>query len=197
MAEDTQKQAPDTPALPDDKREALIQSAQGGNTATGKAQATLEDDNSGRVEENRGSTQPIVGGEPQPTADAPENVGMQTQPAAFTVNGSLPVAHVASPAGLVPVSTVAATPEEANKKLQEHYDSIQAKPRVHEGFKRVSRSQVANASAAELRAAAHDRGWDLGEEAGARVTRARFLAKQNEELGSEEDSEDTSTTAAE
>lgn len=182
------------PVQSDEERRNVLAGATGGTgTATGQEKARLAAEDEGKAArpegEDRGSKVPIAGGD-EIVADASGNdvqkpIGAQAEPASFTSNGSLPLGNVATPGGLVPVSAVEASPEAATKRLEEAAATPQGKPRIAGEFDRVPRSVIENASAADLRAAASDRGWDLGSEAGARVTRARFLKMQNEKLGEE------------
>lgn len=164
-------------------------------TATGKERARLHEDADANIPEgeDQGSKVPIAGGDELiPDAEGPQQpVGGQTQPAIMTPNGSLPLGMVGSPSGPVPVGALGLPPHEANKRLREAVGAS-GRPAVHEGFERVPRSVIENASAASLRAAAQDRGYDIGPEAGARVTRARFIEAQNKAFGGEEGSESES-----
>ncbi len=163
-------------------------------TATGKERKRLHEDADKDIPqgEDAGSRIPIAG-DIKPDADGPqEPQGGQAQPAIVTPNGTLPLGMVGSPSGPVPVGSLGLDPHESNKRLREAVGAS-GRPAVHEGFTRVPRSQIESASAASLRSAAEDRGYDLGPEAGARVTRARFIEAQNKAFGGEEGSEsDTS-----
>lgn len=159
-------------------------------TATGKERARLHENADDDIPqgEDRGSRVPIAGGDSiRPDAEGPsEGAGGQIQPAIFSPNGTVPLGMVGSPSGPVPVGALGLDPHESNKRLREAVGAS-GRPAVHQGFERVPRATIENASAASLRSAAEDRGYDLGPEAGARVTRARFIDAQNKAFGNEEE----------
>lgn len=162
-------------------------------TATGKERARLHQNADENIPQgaDQGSKVPIAGGDGiRPDAEGPQAAqGGQAQPAIVTPNGTLPLGMVGSPSGPVPVGALGLPPHEANRRMREAVGAS-GRPAVHEGFQRVPRSTIENASAASLRSAAEDRGYDLGPEAGARVTRARFIKAQNDAFGGEEGQED-------
>lgn len=195
MAKDATGAGADLPLQDEDVRAAILSTApQGSGTATGKAAGEADEEiPSGK---DRGSVVPIAGGSIKPDAVvAGKAIGNQLEPAAFTSNGSIPLGMVGSPGGSVPVGALGLSPEEAFRRSEESINAASSASAVHSGFARVSRRTIETASAANLRAAAQDRGWDIGLEAGSRVTRARFIALQNEKLG-EEKSDDTGSTSA-
>lgn len=164
----------------DAQSESLIpENAVGGNTATGQELRRLE----GEEEIPKGAAR---GAEPgpdskgiKPDSQGPKPLGAQKQPAEFVANGSLPHKHVGSPSGPVPVSAVAGTSEEAEERLAEAQDQREASRRSAFAQDEVlPEEQVAKMSAAELRAVAQARGYDLPQ-AGARVTRTAFLRAQD------------------
>lgn len=193
MGRKKQDEGPESPEpQSEEAREKILMQAAGGlGTATGQARANLLGEEQERIDnlESRGSTQPIAGGD-QIQSDYPANdtenkpIGAQAQPSAFTSNGSLPVNMVPSPSGLVPASTVAGSLEDASKAVEkankERDDLI-----LRSGAKKLSRAQIEAMSAADLRAVAHDRGYDIGEYAGSRRTRARFLEAQQKDTFSD------------
>lgn len=182
-------EAGEYPVQTDEQRKAALSGVPSGQgSASGKERARLYDDTDKDIPsgDDGGSKVPIAGGD-SITAHEQVPVGGQAQPAIMTSNGSVPIGMVGSPGGPVPVGLVTSDHKEAVKLLQDQIDSSHAgKGSVHEGFTRISRAQIEQASSASLRAAAHDRGWDIGE-GGARVTRARFITKQNEVLGGNDD----------
>lgn len=168
----------------DEVRERILaNSTAGGDTAIGNARAAA--DKEIPEGEDRGSKAEIVGGEPQadyPAFSPAAPVGSQSQPALITTNGTLPVGHVASPSGLVPVSAVTSDPTHATQLIQDHLDE-QEKQILRSGYEKLSRAKIESMSAGELRAVASDRGYDIGDYAGSRSTRQRFIKAQNEDEG--------------
>lgn len=165
--------------------------ATGTGTATG--QALRDASNAPEIPEgdDRGSKVPIEGGahiKPDAVKPGQKPHSLQAEPAIFVSNGSIDPDTVATPGGPVPAGATGQTQEQVEQHREDVREML-SKSATHEGFKRIPRATIDKATGAELRAAAADRGWDLGDEAGNRVTRARFIAKQNEELGSEEGDE--------
>lgn len=178
----------DLPVQDEETRKNILASVPASDaTATGKERAAAHDNALDNIPqgEDAGSKVPIAG-DIRPDAEGPQAPqGGQAKPAIMTTNGSVPLGMVGSPSGPVPVGSLGLSPAAANKRLEESVKSV-GRAAIHGGFERLPRSSIENASAAQLRAAANDRGWDIGPEAGARVTRARFIQKQNDVLGSEE-----------
>lgn len=173
----------------DEVRKNILAGAPAGlGTATGKERARLFDNADDDIPsgEDAGSKVPIAGGDSiRPDAEGPsEGAAGQLQPAIMTPSGSIPLGMIGTPSGPQPIGALNLTPQEAIKRLKEQAKTLQGRPPIHEGFARVPRSQIEGASAAGLRAAAADRSWDVGE-GGARITRARFIKKQNEVFGEE------------
>lgn len=196
--------APETPTQSPEVRAAIInRSTAGGDTAIGNERRELNkndeaDQKSSTDDLPGGSTIPIVGGEPKPDYpqhDAPPAVGAQTQPANLSTNGTLPVGHVASPSGLVPVSAVTSDPHQGAKLVQENLNATQNEV-LKSGNTKLSRAKIESMSAGELRAVASDRGYDIGDYAGARQTRSRFIKAQNDDEGLTDNAEATNTPAA-
>jgi hypothetical protein len=116
-------------------------------------------------------------------------VGAQVEPAIFTTNGTLPVGMTASPSGPVPVGSVVdanlaqARSAEGLQSLEDHYTSRTS----NADYQRVSRSTLSRMSAAEIRAVAQDRAYDLGDNGsgliGRRAAMRAFINAQNEDLG--------------
>jgi hypothetical protein len=180
--------APETPLQSEEAKRAVInRSGAGGLTAVGAERARLaaEEADEDTSDRPRGSEIPIVGGDPKadfPAHDAPEARGAQAEPSQFTTNGSLPVGHVASPSGLVPVSAVTTDPTKGAELVQANLDATE-KQLLRSGFEKLSRNKIESMDAATLRAVASDRGYDIGDYAGQRATRARFIAAQNKDEG--------------
>lgn len=181
-------EAPETPLQSEEARKAVInRSSAGGLTAVGAERARLlaEEEGTDTSDRPRGSEIPIAGGDPKadyPSHKAPEAVGAQAEPSQFTTNGSLPVNHVASPSGLVPVSAVTSDPTKGAQLVKDQIDATE-KQLLRSGFEKLSRNKIESMDAATLRAVASDRGYDIGEYAGQRATRARFIAAQNKDEG--------------
>jgi hypothetical protein len=195
MADD--KTAPETPLQPEEHRvKVLAQTSAGIGTAAGQERARIHEGAEDERPTERGSTIPIVGGNPKPdfpphTAPAP--IGAQAEPSQFSTNGSLPVGMVASPSGSVPVSAVTSDPHQGAKLVQENLDSA-AKASLKSGATKLSRAKIESMSAGELRAVAQDRGYDIGDYSGARRTRLRFIAQQNQDEGLEQNTDDAPET---
>jgi hypothetical protein len=130
----------------------------------------------------RGSQLKVEGGEPKPTLEGGDKPrGLQAESALFVSNGQVPHDMVPSPTGLQPVAAVAATPEDAKKRIDQ---------RVEEHEKYINRTQqdrdrildeatVGRLGKTELRAIALQRGYDVPE-AGTRAIRANFIRAQKE-----------------
>lgn len=200
MADD-KKDLPDTPVQSEEVRNKIVRnSAAGGDTAIGNERRRLrqEEDDEG-FDGPGGSEQPIAGGEPKadfPAFEASAPVGAQAQPANLTTNGSVPVNHVASPTGPIPVSAVTADPHRGAQLVQDNLDETE-RAVLRTGAKKLSRSQIESMSAGDLRAVAADRGYDIGEYAGTRSTRQRFIRAQQEDddAASDEGGSDAAATS--
>lgn len=200
------KKAADAPTIPEQSDEArkatLTNAPKGLGTATGVEHERLFGDQEDRIKnlESRGSTVPIAGGDEIKAdfaaSESAAPVGAQAQPANWTSNGVLPPNMVASPSGPVPVSSVTSSIEEAQKRSEEnlksHEDFV-----LRSGGEKLSRDRIEGLQAADLRAIAHDRGYDLGEYAGNRVTRRRFIEAQDGETVGGEGSGETGAAATE
>lgn len=186
----------ESPQSDEAREKVLAQSATGGGTATGQAREHFLGEETERIEglKSRGSEVPIEGGDPQPDAVQPGQPprGNQAQPSAFVSNGSLPVNMVPSGSGLVPVSSVTSDPETA-KELVDTAARARDEHILRSGFRKLSRAKVESMTAGELRAVASDRGYDIGEYGGNRITRQRFLEAQKKDEGLDESSETDET----
>jgi hypothetical protein len=178
------KEAPETPLQSEEVRNAILaRTAAGRNTTSGQAREDLLRADEDRPNTPEGSEIPIVGGEPQPdhpSDGARENIGAQNAPANLATNGSLPVNQVGSPTGLIPVSAVTADPHQGARLVQENLDATK-EHLLRSGNPKLSRAKIESMSAHDLRAVAYDRNYDIGEYAGARQTRARFLRAQRDD----------------
>ena len=154
------------------------------NSATGQEAARRAGKEEIPEGEDRGSVVEIDG---EPVADYAGNdvqkpEGNQAEPALFVANGTIPPNMVPSNSGLVPVSASAASPEDAEKRLEEHQATVDAEREAAFGIrKEISEDQIAKMSAPELRAVASDRGYDISNAAGTRGTRAAFRTAQSED----------------
>lgn len=196
MAKAKAPEVPETPVQSDEVRAKLLRnSSAGGDTAVGNERARLQaiEDGEEEFDGPGGSEIPIAGGEPQadaPAFEAAEPIGAQAQPSNFTTNGSLPVNQVASPSGLVPVSAVTQDATQGAKLVQENLDS-HAKAVLRSGAQKLSRAKIESMTAGDLRAVAHDRGYDIQEGSGTRSTRRQFIAAQQADDDAADDEEGT------
>jgi hypothetical protein len=178
----------DAPIQDDETRNKILaNSTAGGQTAVGRArEAHLSDDQAKKIADLPGGSElPIAGGDslpkdfPDHTPGAP--VGAQAQPANYTTNGSLPLNHVATPSGLVPASAVSADPAIAAQRVQDTMDAHKVAVLRTGSDQRISRAKIESMNAGDLRAVASQRGYDIGDYAGTRATRRRFIAAQNDD----------------
>lgn len=192
MTPGKKKGLPDTPIQDDATRDRILQnSAAGGDTAVGnERRRKLSEADGDEFDGPGGSELEIAGGEPQSDHapfEAPAPVGAQAQPSNFTTNGSLPVNMVASPSGLVPVSAVTSDPAQGAQLVQDNLD-ITSRAVLKSGAQKLSRAKIESMTAGDLRAVAHDRGYDLGSDnAGSRTTRRAFIAAQQADDDAAED----------
>lgn len=200
MADDSKSSG--NPAVQSDEvRETMLQrSSAGALTAVGVEREHRLGDADERVPkgEDRGSKQEIEGGEPEPDFPqhpGPKARGLGLEAANFTTNGTVPGTFVGSPSGPIPVSAVATSVEDAQKRLQQVRKEEQDALLNSNSRQKLSRAKVESMSAADLRAVAHDRGYDIGEHAGSRATRRRFLAAQDQD-DSLSTSDETGATSA-
>lgn len=190
----------DAPEQSEEAREAALSTvASTANTATGNAARELR----GEAAEipsgaERGSQIPIAGGEPSAdaVAEGAPPTGAQKQAAAFSSNGALEPNMVGSPSGPIPAHLAHADPAAQKKAVEEAVNSSKRLAGHSDGPAPLSRAQIEAASGAILRAAAFDRGYDLGPQRGNRGTRAAFIKAQREALG-EDSTEETSSETTE
>src|SRR3982751_2124660 len=184
-----------TLAHPDGYTDAVSagRAAGGTGTASGKEAARrqgLEDVPQG---EDRGSiNEPgeVPGEKGDYVGDPHPPVGPQTEAAFFAPNGAIPNNMVASPSGLVPVSAVTNTVEEAEKLMDKRKEDLSRQYKGLTKGKRLTDEQISSMNGAELRAVATDRGYDLSPNAGTRGTRAGFAAAQKDDEALEDADED-------
>lgn len=172
-------------------REDVAQSAREGNVGAGvppTRQGSVFSATGQAVARELGAEQPP---EDRGAPDAPEAEpdfmegaepkGLQAEPARFVSNGSLEPNMVASPSGPIPASSVTATREDAEQRVEDHLAE-------HDRFvqqrssqaKRLSQATIDRVGGAELRAIARQRGYDIVE-GGNRTTRRAFAAAQNDD----------------
>lgn len=109
----------------------------------------------------------------QPKPDG-KNSAAQTEPALRSrggEGGTIPHAHVSSPAGLVPARN-AADLKKYEEKLQET-----VKPSVTDPEDEIAEDTLMTMGKAELRAIAHQRGYKIGQ-GGKRTLARNFLSEQ-------------------
>lgn len=179
----------DVPTQSKEVREAILNKSSAGlGTAIGVIRAHELDGKEIPEGEDRGSTVPVAG--TFDAGDAWEGAkaqGAQTQPAILATNGTVPVNHIGSPSGPVPVSTVSGDPAQGAKMIQENFDKDE-KELLRTGYAKLSRAKIESMTGAELRAVASDRGYDLGQ-AGNRQSRTRFRNAQDKDTNFESKSE--------
>ncbi len=170
--------------LPAVREDILNRAPSGDSTATGREKAFLSGAQDEARGEEEGSILEVIGG-PEfgdfAPVDSMEPFGAQAAPANWATNGSLPVNQVASPSGPVPVSSLGLSPEDSLKKLTEQRDAQRPGGRITSKYQPLSRNQVERMSGSELRAVAHDRGYEMSA-TGNRSTRRSFLDKQKAEF---------------
>ena len=157
--------------------------AEGTGTATGQEAARRDGKEKVPKGKARGSTVKSVA----PVQKAGDYVGKphkpigaQKEPAVFVGNGAVDPNMVASPSGPVPISAVVTTPEEGEKRRKAQLETIEtglARSRA----KRLDEKLINSMSAAELRAVANDRGYEISSTAGRRGTRAAFIQLQKDD----------------
>lgn len=167
------------------REKTLQRSSAGSLSAIGVEREFRLGDGEDRIKglESRGVDQEIEGGEPEPDHPphpGPAARGLQTAPANFVTNGTVPATFVGSPSGPVPVSSVARDAAHARQLLKEARESND-RVVLGAGYEKVSRDKIEKMSGAELRAVAYDRGYDLGQQSGSRSTRRRFIEAQNKD----------------
>lgn len=117
------------------------------------------------------------------------NSDAQTKPALFTSNGSLPYGHVPSPGGPVPVA-VHTNPGAQQAGVDAMVEGAIRGPRMR---RRVTQDHLDVMSKAEIRAVAHDRGYDVGTASGRGVLKSKFLEHQDKDQSVEEENDATAT----
>lgn len=177
------------PVQSEEAREAALRAAPRGlNTATGIAYEHHFGEKETPEGEERGSTRESAGHadeiKPDAVSEGQGPVGLQAEEAAYARNGTIPAGFTASPSGPVPISSVARDPEEAKRRASETFEAYDKQLIRSKEYEELSDEQIDRASGAELRAVAHDRGYNLGPIGGNRSTRARFRRAQAEDRGS-------------
>ena len=176
----------DAPEQPEDVRKANLKGvAPATGTASGLAAAAAKGVDIRPKPENDGSTNEIAGGAPEPDlkgAGSPsEPKGAQAQPASFVSNGSVPANVGASNYGFVSSALLGATAEESHEIAKRQVETPQKQSSMSDEIPRIPRETIDRMNGAELRAAAFDRGYDLGTQRGNRGTRVAFIKAQNED----------------
>jgi hypothetical protein len=167
------------------RAEILASAPKGADTATGQAFAHDSGEEEERIEglENRGSDNPIAGGEgivaDYSGQETQEPIGLMAQPAHFTVSGTINPTEVASPSGPVPLGSVTASLADAQKRIEEQHKSAEASVRRRRSsLEPLTQAQIDSMSGAELRAVAVDRGYEMADGGGTRTTRRKFAEAQ-------------------
>lgn len=106
-------------------------------------------------------------------------IGQQAEAAFFTRNGSIPANTIPSPSGPVPASVI------ADKETRERAIKA-AREGARTSRRRVSDELAARMSPAELRAVAHDRGYE-GVEGGRSAVLRKFLDAQKKDESLDDD----------
>lgn len=109
-------------------------------------------------------------------------VGMQAEAAFFTKNGSVDGNSIPSPTGPVPAGLIADDKLREQAIRQARQGAVDAHAGLSTGRMRLSDEAVQRMSPAELRAVAHDRGYE-NVDGGRRAVQARFLAAQKKDQG--------------
>lgn len=157
-----------TPPLQDEetKKATLKESLAGLNTATGREKARLEGTDEQFQEPESTEKKEIAGGD-SIVADYTGNekqepVGLQAEPAQFAKNGTVNPNLVPSNAGPVPGATVGLTGEALRDRQQQLIDRqkelVEARQK---GPEALTDEQIESMNAAELRAVAQDRGYNV------------------------------------
>jgi hypothetical protein len=129
----------------------------------------------------RGSQVEIAGGDPKPTIEGgDEPRGLQAEDALFTSNGQVASDMEASPTGLQPIGANSATPEEAQKKIDQRKADHQAYIERSPKLERLDEPTIGRLGKTELRAIGLQRGYDMPE-TGTRAMRAGFIAAQDKD----------------
>lgn len=155
--------------------------AQGGTTATGTEASVRSGEQDERIDalESRGGPEPEEDIKPDAiAAKAPKNVGLQKESAEFVVNGSIPPNSVASNSGLVPVGAIVGSAEDAEARVEEQKDRVANERKATSRRRRLTDADIEKHSGAELRAVAHDRGYEISDSAGTRAIRRMFATQQ-------------------
>lgn len=189
----------DVPLQSDAVREAIVQKSSAGlGTAIGVIRKEEFDEERKIPEgEDRGSKVPIAGEFTEGDAwEGAKPQGAQAEPSLITTNGTVPVNMIGTPSGPVPISAVTGDPAQGAQMIQENLDRDEEEI-LRTGYAKLSRAKIESMSAAELRAVASDRGYELGQ-AGNRQTRIRFRQAQGKDKNfeSDEEIEESETGAA-
>lgn len=174
----------------EDRQAELDRSAAATTTATGQAKSYFSGEEQERIDslDSRGSQVEIAGTAKADFAavEGAQPEGLQAEQAIFVVNGTVDPNTVASPTGPVPMSAVTSDFKRA-QQLKETQLKTFSQNRSMRGIRPIEEDRVNTMTAAELRAVANDRGYDLGNQAGARATRMRFLRAQSKDENLQEE----------
>lgn len=110
--------------------------------------------------------------------------GAQLQPAVMTPSGALQHNFVATGSGPMPAGIVARDSDEA--EAMGKLTAAEARRRLASGHQEITAEKLLSMTAAEIRAVAHDRGYDIGD-GGHRISAMKFLRAQEEDEGLSDD----------
>lgn len=158
--------------------------AVGDNTATGQAKKQRSgEQEEAKEEDTREIPESVSAIKPDYLAsEANEPVGLQAEEASFLPNGSVEHGMVASNSGFVPAASIAKDAEHFDKLVEKQKADLKEGLRsVRSGRTALTDEQIDKMSGAELRAVAHDRGYDISDTMGTRGSRAAFSKAQGDD----------------
>jgi hypothetical protein len=122
-----------------------------------------------------------------------EPVGAMAEDARFLGNGTVPVGVLPSNSGFVPASAVVAGQEDAERLLESHQKSVENQQRtLYADRKELTDDEIGRMGGAELRAVAHDRGYQISDALGTRGVRTAFRNAQSKDDHISRQSKDSS-----
>lgn len=186
MAEEQRGSTEQPPTQPSEVKEDTLKKALSGlNTATGREKARLEGSDEALKGDEAAEKKEIAGGD-EIVADysgqrTQKPVGLQAEEASFAPNGTVNPALVPSPSGSVPGIQVGLSGEALQKRQEELIDrQKKALEERQKGPEALTDEQIESMSAAELRAVAADRGYQIPTTSGRRATQRAFRSAQRD-----------------
>ena len=160
--------------------------AKGDNTATGIAareRNESDEDKEKRTKDDREIPETTSAVKPDYlSSEASAPIGLQAEEATFLPNGSAEHGMVASNSGYVPAASVARDVDHFDELVENQKNVLKEGLRsVRDGRKPLEDHHIDKMSGAELRAVAHDRGYDISDTMGTRGSRAAFAKAQKED----------------